>query len=121
MAMVQAVIPQMRERRSGIIVNVTSRVTLAAMPLAAAYMASKQVIEGFTGLLAYQLAYFELRAKVVELGYAPTKSFGQNSSVRGRDPCGLCRFRKTGFRGICKPCADNKGNGRRRCNLGSRA
>lgn len=56
MAMVQAVIPQMRERRSGIIVNVTSRVTLAAMPLAAAYMASKQVIEGFTGLLAYQLA-----------------------------------------------------------------
>jgi len=62
MAMVQAVIPQMRERRSGIIVNVTSRVTLAAMPLAAAYTASKQVIEGFTGLLAYQLAYFELRA-----------------------------------------------------------
>jgi hypothetical protein len=50
--MVQAVIPQMRERRSGTIVNVTSRVTLAAMPLAAAYTASKQVIEGFTGLLA---------------------------------------------------------------------
>ena len=34
MAMCQAVIPQMRERRSGIIVNVTSTVTLAAMPLA---------------------------------------------------------------------------------------
>ena len=41
MAMTQAVIPQMRERRSGVIVNVTSTVTLAAMPLAAAYTASK--------------------------------------------------------------------------------
>jgi short-subunit dehydrogenase len=30
----------MRERRSGIIVNVTSSATLAAMPLAAAYTAS---------------------------------------------------------------------------------
>lgn len=36
MAMVQAVIPQMRARRSGVIVNVTSSVTLAPMPLAAA-------------------------------------------------------------------------------------
>jgi NADP-dependent 3-hydroxy acid dehydrogenase YdfG len=34
MAMVQAVIPQMRERRSGAIINVTSSVTLAPMPLA---------------------------------------------------------------------------------------
>ncbi|MHC2380443.1 NAD(P)-dependent dehydrogenase (short-subunit alcohol dehydrogenase family) [Bradyrhizobium liaoningense] len=33
MAMCQGVIPQMRERRSGMIVNVTSSVTLAAMPL----------------------------------------------------------------------------------------
>src|SRR5688572_1909445 len=33
MAMMQAVVPQFRERRSGVIVNVTSSVTLAAMPL----------------------------------------------------------------------------------------
>src|SRR3954451_1034330 len=32
MAMTQAVVPQMRARRSGVIVNVTSSVTLAAMP-----------------------------------------------------------------------------------------
>ncbi len=58
MAMTQAVIPQMRERRSGVIVNVTSSVTLTAMPLAAAYTASKQAIQGFTGSLAHELGHF---------------------------------------------------------------
>jgi len=85
MAMAQAVIPQMRERRSGAIVNVTSSVTLAAMPLAAAYTASKQAIEGFTGSLAHELAYFDIRAKLVEPGYAPTTRFSQNTSVRIED------------------------------------
>ena len=85
MAMVQAVVPQMRERRSGAIVNVTSSVTLAAMPLAAAYTASKQAIEGFTGSLAHELAHFGIRAKLVEPGYAPTTRFAQNSSVRVED------------------------------------
>lgn len=81
MAMAQAVIPQMRERRSGVIVNVTSSVTLTAMPLAAAYTASKQAIEGFTGSLAHELDHFGVRAKLVEPGYGPTTSFAQNCQV----------------------------------------
>jgi NAD(P)-dependent dehydrogenase (short-subunit alcohol dehydrogenase family) len=81
MAMTQAVIPQMRERRSGVIVNVTSSVTLAAMPLAAAYTASKQAIEGFTGSLAHELAEFGARAKLVEPGYAPTTRFAENTDI----------------------------------------
>ena len=51
MSMTQAVIPQFRSRRSGVVVNVTSSVTLAPMPLAAAYTASKMAIEGFSGSL----------------------------------------------------------------------
>lgn len=78
MAMVQAVIPQMRVRRSGVIVNVTSSVTLVPMPLAAAYTASKQAIEGFTGSLAHELAAFGISARLVEPGYAPTTRFSQN-------------------------------------------
>ena len=85
MAMVQAVIPQMRSRRSGVIVNVTSSVTLAPMPLAAAYTASKQAIEGFTGSLAHELGAFGVRAKLVEPGYAPTTRFGQNSEINVQD------------------------------------
>lgn len=78
MAMVQAVIPQMRARRSGVIVNVTSSVTLAPMPLAAAYTARKQAVEGFTGSLAHELGPFDVRVKLVEPGYAPTTRFAQN-------------------------------------------
>ncbi|WP_137933416.1 SDR family oxidoreductase [Mesorhizobium comanense] len=85
MAMTQAVIPQMRERRAGVIVNVTSSATLAAMPLAAAYTASKQAIEGFTGSLAHELGYFNVRAKLVEPGYAPTTRFAHNTSLRVED------------------------------------
>jgi NAD(P)-dependent dehydrogenase (short-subunit alcohol dehydrogenase family) len=81
MAMCQAVIPQMRERRSGTIVNVTSSVTLGAFPLAAAYTASKQAIEGFTGSLAHELAHFGIRTKLVEPGYAPTTNFGANAII----------------------------------------
>lgn len=85
MAMTQAVIPQMRERRSGVIVNVTSSATLAAFPLAAAYTASKQAIEGFTGSLAHELGHFNVRAKLVEPGYGPTTRFTQNTQVRVED------------------------------------
>lgn len=81
MAMTQALIPKMRARRSGVIVNVTSSVTLAAMPLAAAYTASKQAIAGFTGSLAHELAAFGIRAKLVEPGYAPTTRFAANTDI----------------------------------------
>jgi len=81
MAMTQAAIPQMRARRSGVIVNVTSTVTLASMPLAAAYTASKQAIQGFTGSLAHELGAFGVRAKLVEPGYAPTTRFAENTDI----------------------------------------
>ncbi|ODU82016.1 MULTISPECIES: SDR family oxidoreductase [unclassified Novosphingobium] len=94
MAMCQAFIPQMRERRSGCIVNVTSSVTLGAFPLAAAYTATKQAIEGFTGSLAHELGYFGLQVKLVEPGYAPTTRFGANAIVPVSDllPGGYADF-----------------------------
>jgi short-subunit dehydrogenase len=82
MAMTQAVLPQMRERGSGVVVNVTSSVTLAAMPLAAAYTASKMAIEGFTASLALELDAVNVTAKLVEPGYGPTTSFTSNGATR---------------------------------------
>src|SRR3977135_1464606 len=78
MAMTQAVLPQFRERRSGVVVNVTSSVVLARMPLAAVYAASKTAIEGFTASLALELEGFNVRVKLVEPGYGPTTNFTGN-------------------------------------------
>jgi NAD(P)-dependent dehydrogenase (short-subunit alcohol dehydrogenase family) len=82
MAMTQAVLPQFRARRSGVVVNVTSSATLAPMPMVAVYTASKTAIEGFTGSLAHELKPFNIRVKLVEPGYAPTTRFAQNGGAR---------------------------------------
>lgn len=105
MAMAQAVIPQMRARRSGVIVNVTSSVTLAPMPLAAAYTASKQAIEGFTGSLAIELGTFGIRAKLVEPGYAPTTRFAENTDIPVMDliPEAYAAFADPIFAAFAKP------------------
>ena len=85
MSMTQAVVPLFRQQKSGVVVNVTSSVTLTPMPLAAAYTASKMAIEGFTGSLAHELAAFNIRVKLVEPGYAPTTRFGANSELNIED------------------------------------
>jgi len=105
LAMTHAVIPQMRERRSGVIVNVTSSAALAPMPLAAAYTASKQAIEGFTGSLAHELGYFNIQAKLVEPGHAPTTSFARNTSVRIEDliPEAYADFAAPIFQSFARP------------------
>lgn len=82
MAMTQAVLPQFRARRSGVVVNVTSSATLAPVPLVAVYTASKTAIEGFTGSLAHELGEFNVRVKLVEPGYGPSTRFAQNSGER---------------------------------------
>lgn len=82
MAMTQAVLPQFRARRAGTVINVTSSATLAPMPLVAAYTASKAAIEGFTESLAFELEAFNVRAKLVEPGYAPTTRFAANGADR---------------------------------------
>ena len=82
MAMTQALIPQFRARRSGVIVNVTSSATLASFPLVAAYTASKTAVEGFTGSLALELAAFDVQVKLVEPGYGPSTRFTENGQQR---------------------------------------
>ncbi|MCC2613608.1 SDR family oxidoreductase [Neorhizobium petrolearium] len=82
MACCRAIIPQMRKQGRGIIVNVTSSVTIGVMPLSAVYAASKCAIEGFTESLSYELSLFDIKARLVEPGLAPTTSFGANTGTR---------------------------------------
>jgi len=82
MAMTQAVLPAFRERRTGVIVNVTSSAVLAPMPLVAPYTASKTAIEGYTASLALELEAFNIRVKLVQPGYGPTTRFTSNAGQR---------------------------------------
>lgn len=107
MAMTQAVLPQFRARKSGIVVNVTSSATLAPMPLVAVYTASKTAIEGFTASLAFELAAFDVHVKLVEPGYGPSTRFTQNGGARmqGLIPEGYVSFAQSVFAALTQPTA----------------
>jgi NAD(P)-dependent dehydrogenase (short-subunit alcohol dehydrogenase family) len=107
MSMTHAVLPLFRKRRHGVVINVTSSVTLARMPLAAAYTASKAAIEGFTGSLAFELEWFNVRVKLVEPGYAPSTRFTSNggSRMQGLIPEAYAPFAEPIFAAFAQPAA----------------
>lgn len=74
-AMMQAVLPGMRERRSGVIVNVSSSSTYKPLPLLSVYRASKAAMTALTESAALELAPFGIKARVVVPGMAPSTSF----------------------------------------------
>ncbi|WP_263263273.1 SDR family oxidoreductase [Pseudomonas sp. RIT-PI-S] len=78
-AMTQAVLPQFRQRQAGVIVNVTSSVTLKALPLLSVYTGSKAAVNAFSESVALELAPFGIRVSVVLPGRAPTTRFGENA------------------------------------------
>ena len=78
----RAIIPQMRKQGHGVIVNVTSSTTIGVMPLVAIYAASKCAVEGFTESLSYELDLFNIKARLVEPGLAPTTNFSANGGPR---------------------------------------
>lgn len=80
--MTRAVIPLMRRRGQGTIINVTSSVCFAGMPLVAPYAASKWAIEGFTESLYYELESVGVRVRLVEPGYGPGTAFAANGQQR---------------------------------------
>lgn len=81
-AMTRAVLPQFRERRSGVIVNVTSSVTLKPLHLLSVYTASKAAVNAFTESLALELEPFNVRVRLVLPGRAPETRFGENARSR---------------------------------------
>ena len=108
MAMTRAVLPQFRARGEGVVVNVTSTVTMAPMPLVAVYTASKTAVEGFTASLALELEAFNVRVKLVEPGYGPTTRFTSNAGPRAATeliPEAYAPFAQPIFAAFAQPAA----------------
>jgi NAD(P)-dependent dehydrogenase (short-subunit alcohol dehydrogenase family) len=74
----QAVLPGMRERRAGAIVNITSIVGRFGAVGQASYVASKWALEGVSEELALELAAFGIRVVVVEPGVTKSAIFAKN-------------------------------------------
>ena len=81
-AMMQAVLPGMRDRRAGVIVNVSSSTTIKPLPLLSIYRTSKAAVNALTESAALELAEFGIRARVVVPGAAPTTSFGKTARAQ---------------------------------------
>jgi NAD(P)-dependent dehydrogenase (short-subunit alcohol dehydrogenase family) len=71
--MIRAVLPIMREQRSGLIINLASAAGFVGVPQGSIYSASKFALEGYTQALRLELRPFGLQAALIEPGYVSTE------------------------------------------------
>jgi NAD(P)-dependent dehydrogenase (short-subunit alcohol dehydrogenase family) len=67
--LVQAVVPQWRERGSGVLVNISSVQGRVGTPLEGPYAASKHALEAMSESLYFELGHFGIRVVIIEPGY----------------------------------------------------
>jgi short-subunit dehydrogenase len=72
MRVTQAVLPIMREQKSGIIVNVSSGAGLFGYPGGSAYVSTKFAVEGLTESISYELGQFGIKVVLIEPGFIKT-------------------------------------------------
>ena len=70
--MIKAVLPHMREQRSGRIVNVSSVLGFLPAPYMALYSASKHAVEGLSETLDHEVRQFGIRVALVEPSFTKT-------------------------------------------------
>ena len=75
---IQAVLPQMRARGAGTIVNVTSVAGRIAALAQSPYVTSKWALEGLSEGLAQELAPFGIRVVIIEPGVTKSSIFAKN-------------------------------------------
>jgi NAD(P)-dependent dehydrogenase (short-subunit alcohol dehydrogenase family) len=83
---IKAVIPGMRERRNGCIINITSIAGRMALSPQAAYAASKWAFEALSECLAQEMKAFNVRVAIVEPGVIATPIFGKARAAPKSSP-----------------------------------
>ncbi len=75
--MIHGVLPHFKERKRGLILNVSSIVGEVAMPFYSLYVSSKFALNGLSLSLAYELAHWNIGVSLIAPGGTKTR-FGQN-------------------------------------------
>jgi len=83
--MIRVVLPSMRERRTGCIVNVTSIAGRIATPNQIAYSASKFALGAASEALAHEMAAFGVRVAIIEPGVIQTAIFENSAGATRYD------------------------------------
>jgi NAD(P)-dependent dehydrogenase (short-subunit alcohol dehydrogenase family) len=75
---IRYILPLMRKRRKGTIINLSSIAGRMGLPLYSLYHASKYAVEGFTESLFYELHPFNIKVKLIEPGPVRTEFNGRS-------------------------------------------
>lgn len=75
MSLIRAVLPMMRERKSGHIINISSVSGMVSMPTMASYSASKHALEGASEALWYEARPYGIKVSLVQPGFIHSDSF----------------------------------------------
>ena len=94
----QALLPPMRERRHGRVINMSSIGGRVATPKHSAYHASKFALEGWSEALRYELRPFHVFVSLVEPGYFPTGIWSRNHQRVGESSAGAGPYAKLAAR-----------------------
>ncbi|KAF7714034.1 Uncharacterized protein PECH_000515 [Penicillium ucsense] len=82
--LIRAVLPYMRQRRAGVVVNMSSGASLDGIPTMSVYAGAKAGLDALTRILAKEVAPFNIRTLTVILGTFNTNM--QNSAIFGKTP-----------------------------------
>jgi NAD(P)-dependent dehydrogenase (short-subunit alcohol dehydrogenase family) len=74
----KAFTPYFRDKKDGVLINVTSTFGLMGFPTCSIYSATKFAVDGFSECLAYELAQFNVKVKVVAPGGIQTDFAGRS-------------------------------------------
>ncbi len=78
---IQAVLPTMRQQKSGHIIQVSSIAGRLGLPAQPIYSASKWALEGLSENLAHDLSSFGVKVSIIEPGVTRTAILGKNNTV----------------------------------------
>jgi short-subunit dehydrogenase len=91
MNVIKEILPHYRQRKNGLIINITSLGGLTTFPLYSLYHGTKWALEGFSESLQYELKQFNIRIKLIEPGgiktdfYSRSSDFLQNQNLKVYD------------------------------------